>query len=109
MHGSDVHVGDVQGDLGNISLSQPPANALIVSLSSRHVPLSHHLDSLQSPGLLLPPPLLSEVEGDLVRLLLGGEKVHVVGDEELPHPGHSPAPAGNEHGGSEVRGPAVFL
>ena len=37
MHRGDVHVGDVDGDLGNVLLRQPPANSLNCFQSARLV------------------------------------------------------------------------
>ena len=43
-----------------------------------------------------------------VGLLLGGQQVDVVGDEELPDPGHRGAPARHELRRAVVRAPALL-
>ena len=47
VHRRDVHVGDVDGHLGDVPLRQPPADAL---------------HRLQSAGLVFTAPLLPDVE-----------------------------------------------
>ena len=53
VHRGDVHVGDVDGHLGNVLLSQPPADSL---------------DSLQSARLRLSTTLLTDIESDSVSI-----------------------------------------
>lgn len=53
--------------------------------------------------LVFPAALLPEVQGDAVRLLLGGDQVHVVGDQELASARYRGAPRWHEQGGAEVR------
>lgn len=59
--------------------------------------------------LVCPAALLPEVQSDAVRLLLGGQQVHVVGDEELTSSGYRGSPGGHEEGGAKVGGPLWTL
>ena len=59
--------------------------------------------------LVLPTTLLTEIEGDAMRLLLGAEQVDVERQEELPCPCGSGPPAGNEGAGPEVGCPLGLL
>ena len=49
MHRSDVHVGNVDGHLGDVLLRQPPANSL---------------NCLQSAGLVISPALFSDIQSN---------------------------------------------
>lgn len=59
--------------------------------------------------LVFPPALLPDVQSDPVRLLLGADQVHVVGDEELTSAGHCCAPRRYKEGGAKIRGPFFTL
>lgn len=59
--------------------------------------------------LVLPTTMLTEIEGDAVRLLLGAEQVDVECQEELPCPCGGGPPAGNEGAGPEVGCPLGLL
>ena len=59
--------------------------------------------------LVLPTTLLTEIEGNAVRLLLGAEQVDVERQEELPRPCGGGPPARNEGAGPEVGCPLGLL
>ena len=64
---------------------------------------------LKSPRLVFAPSLRPQVQSYPVSLLLGGDEVDVVSDEELPDPCDGPAPRRDKGGFAKVRAPILFF
>lgn len=63
----------------------------------------------QAAHLVLPTPLLPNVEGNAVGLLLGADQVDIKRNEELPCPRGRGPPAGDKGAGAEVGRPLGLL
>ena len=64
---------------------------------------------LKSSRLVLAPSLRPQVERYPMGLLLGGDEIDIVSDEELPDPGDGPAPRRDKGRFAKVRAPILFF
>lgn len=88
-----VVIGQIERDLGDAGLVEPPADAL---------------DGPETARLRRAPALLAQIERDAVRLLFRAQHVHVVRDEEFAHARRTGAPTAHELGRAEIWAPLFF-
>ena len=88
--GRHIVIRQVERDLSDLSLVQPPADSL---------------DGLESARLIRTSSLLAKIQRDPMRLLFGSEHVDVKGYEKFPDACRRGAPPRHELGRAEIRFP----